>query len=420
MERETTQFDARDTGLQMMLALIEQYANETDASRKGGIHNELKSGLATLFAHAIPDGVTSASALFEQCRESIAAVLPELAANADTPNATTDAVRAAMGAYSVLRNHSARQRHHTVDTLLRLKEVLWGRLQGIPPQAIFDRIDQEVDLLRQDPQHTSAAPTGSPLPSSPTTDVIDALHKPFEVRCHGASDYYLPISCSRVDGEAAMAIRTRDGTAYIGETQARLFFGFDLGALPCTFANTPVHMQWNPSWQTWTQVDSSMSTEPGVVTFGPLPASSNPSTLELDGLRFRWWFTATTPMRQTVVNELFYLDKQSTGVDYIDLMRQCIDNVKTNSPAQPAPQETRFAQLYWSPEHGQILVLLDTEDDGKPVVKVCAQPSNELCAYPLRFGEHLGKAQSAAIATFNSFNLEKAKAIADQIFALNG
>jgi hypothetical protein len=33
-----------------------------------------------------------------------------------------------------------------------------------------------------------------------------------------------------------------------------------------------------------------------------------------------------------------------------------------------------FAKLYETPEHGQILVMLDSTDEGEPIIKYCCQP----------------------------------------------
>jgi hypothetical protein len=42
-----------------------------------------------------------------------------------------------------------------------------------------------------------------------------------------------------------------------------------------------------------------------------------------------------------------------------------------------------FAKLYETPEHGQILVMLDSNDEGEPVIKYCCKPEGLGVCYAL-------------------------------------
>ena len=42
-----------------------------------------------------------------------------------------------------------------------------------------------------------------------------------------------------------------------------------------------------------------------------------------------------------------------------------------------------FAKLYETPEHGQILVMLDSTDEGEPVIKYCCHPEGLGVCYAL-------------------------------------
>jgi len=80
-----------------------------------------------------------------------------------------------------------------------------------------------------------------------------------------------------------------------------------------------------------------------------------------------------------------------------------------------------FAKLYETEEHGQILVMLDSNDEnGRPQVKVYFEPDNlGVCSVGLNYNSDITEDEqwSAAEKSFNNFTEEFASGIVKNVKA---